>query len=75
MRNESHKQALNTGGMLARSIGEELHVYLVGRSKHRQVRITARRLGMSYNFVQGVASMQAWICRRKSTLNERKELK
>jgi hypothetical protein len=48
MRNESHKQALNMDGILARSFGQELHVYLVERSKHRQIKTTAKRLVMSF---------------------------
>jgi hypothetical protein len=52
-------------GILARSFGQELHLYLVGRSKHRQVKITANHLVMSCNFVQAVASVQACICNQQ----------
>jgi hypothetical protein len=62
MRNESHKQALNTDGKLERIFGQELHVGLGGRSKDRQVKITANRLVMSCNHVQAVESVQACIC-------------
>jgi hypothetical protein len=58
MRNESHKQALNTDGKLERTFGQELHVGLGGRSKDRQVKITA-------NHVQAVASSQACICNQQ----------
>jgi hypothetical protein len=58
MRNESHKQALNTDGKLERTFGQELHVGLGGRSKDRQVKITA-------NHVQAVASVQACICNQQ----------
>lgn len=65
MRNESHKQALNTDGILAQSFGQELHVCLVGRSKHRQVIITANRLVVRCNFVQAITSVQACICNQQ----------
>ena len=65
MRNESHKQALNTDGKLTRTFEQELHVGLGGRSKDRQGKNTANRLVMSCNHVQAVASMQACICNQQ----------
>ena len=58
MRNESHKQALNTYGKLARTFEQMLNVSLGGRSKDRQAKITA-------NHVQAVASVQACICNQQ----------
>ena len=52
-------------GILARSFGQELHVCLVGRSKHWQIKITVNRLVMSFNFVQAVESVQACICNQQ----------
>ena len=66
MRNESHKQALNTVGKLPRTSGQELHVGLGGRSKERQVKNTANRLVMSCNHIQAVASVQACICNQQT---------